>query len=317
MGNQGAQVRTPANIYYCAFILQNYSLLALQSLLPSYFQHMQGPDGEKGDKGMKGQMGESGRNGTTLSGGASTYVNWGVNNCPNGNEVYTGRAVSPKFNNAGGGAQYLCLPDSPMNDDVTVSDAAATSTLVGVHFETYANPSPDFPNSDPTDMDLEPLSDHDGEPVLCAVCQSMDSAVVMIPNNLECPDTGIWSMEYTGYLMAARDFIFIGDLDLQHTPVFGNPDAHFRTEYICVNNNPSGGGSNAVPADPTTEAKLAHTRIYCTSVTGFDEAACLPYTMDPTDQIELCTDINGVVHCSFGPLGCVVCTASQAPIATP
>lgn len=33
MGDQGAQVRTPANIYYCAFILQNYSLLALPTFL--------------------------------------------------------------------------------------------------------------------------------------------------------------------------------------------------------------------------------------------------------------------------------------------
>lgn len=225
--------------------------------------------------------------------------------------VYSGRAVAPVFDNAGGGSQYLCLPDSRDAGGLPQNSQPGLSTLVGVHFETFSDNS-DFPLSDPNDQ--EPLHAQDGNVVACAVCRTSNTAVMMIPNNRECPaDTAdvTWSQEYIGYLMAARDYIFLtvsGQM-IEHTPVFGNTAAdgisppNFRTEYVCVNTNPSAVG---VPGgSPTSEALLSHIRIYCRGLAGLDDISCIEFFQD---QGAVCSGNDG--HCALGPLGCTVCTAN-------
>lgn len=260
--------------------------------------------GTPGLKGMKGGPGE------VFSGGASIYVNWGRNDCPaSSTTVYSGRAVAPVFDNAGGGAQYLCIQNPPDNGMLSQTSAAGRSTLVGAHFETFSESLEFLEAGD--QVNLEPLNSFDGNAVVCAVCMSPNSGVMMIPNNQDCPtNDGIttWTMEYTGYLMAARDYIFLntnGQL-LEHEPVFGNtladgiPPPHFRTEYICVNNAPINIGGNS-----NTEALLSHIRVYCRGLAGLDDISCLEFF---DFSLAVCPADDR--HCALGPLGCVVCSAS-------
>ena len=244
---------------------------------------------------MKGQPGE------LISGQGVTYVNWGDNSCPfsPGTEfVYSGYAVAPRFDNAGGGAQYLCMDlDNLDNGGLTVMPTAiAQSKLAGVHFDTNAPALAEFPLGT---VGIEPLAGFDGVVVQCAVCLASRTDVLVVPNNQECPDNS-WFFEYSGYLMAARDYINVPDLFLVHGPVFGGgPSTHFRTEYICVNGSPEGNGPNP---NPTDEAKLTHTRIFCGDILGLFTVGC------STPQGVPITCDNNVLHCAVGPIGCSVCT---------
>lgn len=256
--------------------------------------------GFKGMKGMKGAPGE------INPGGGSVYINWGSTTCASPAEVvYTGYAVSPAFNDAGGGAQYLCLDLNNIDSGDLTVDTAVTlqgqSRLVGVHFETAVpNPPPsEFPNGD--ESHEEPLHDFDGFVVVCAVCLMPNTDVLMVPNSQSCDGMNI---EYTGFLMAARDYIHLPTLNLNHGPVFSKPigaaSTHFRTEYICVNSNPVMEGSNM---NPTSEGMLAHTRIFCRDLVGFLTPGCTPVLGGNT-----CPN-----HCALGPLGCAVCSNVVLP----
>ena len=247
---------------------------------------------------MVGMAGMPGPDGQVLSGGASVYIKWGSSDCPeSASLVYSGRAVSPRYNNAGGGAQYLCLP--PSGTEIPTNGAVALSTLVGVHFETDGPATPPFPEGIPG---IEPLSEYDKKAVVCAVCLSDNSAAIMIPNKVTCPQNPPnvnWNLEYSGFLMTARDFIFLSNSDVQQEPVFGD-DAHFRTEYVCVCQNPSMEAS--LPEGEPYEAELAHTRIHCNRSPGLRNG-CTPW-FDANSQ--LCTSEDQT--CTLGPLGCAVCT---------
>ena len=232
-----------------------------------------------------------------------TYVNWGSVSCPSPAQlVYSGHAVSPAFDNAGGGAQYLCIDLDNLNSSDLSIDTTSTpmSSLVGVHFETFAQDSA-FPSSNPSHQ--EPLAAFDGKIVRCAVCLTPHSDVLMVPNNQDCPaDGNTWTMEYSGYLMAARDFISLPSLGIDHSPVFnkaaGDDDTHFRTEYVCVNQNPAMEGS---VTDPTSEGLLAHTRIFCRDLVGLFSTGCDAFLSNGQ-----CSSTGN--HCALGPLGCVVCS---------
>ena len=267
-----------------------------------------------GEKGMKGGMGDPGipgdPGGPGISGGASVYINWGSTMCPDSSDlVYEGIAVSPAFNNAGGGAQYLCLPDSPdVGGLPIISVTTPSSTLVGVHYETFADP-PEFPFGD---VDFqEPLHNNDGRRVVCSVCLTSNSVVVMTPNNMMCPeDSGpvSWDLEYSGFLMTARDFIYYDPQGVLQGPVFapGNDEnpPHFRTEYVCVNALPDP-APNPDPG-PTTEANMAHVRVYCGTAFGF-ENECDSYQENVLEE-------NCPIPCPLcimGPLLCSVCSASM------
>ena len=84
---------------------------------------LQGPPGDKGDKGDTGPVGLTGPKGDQglhgppgLSAGGAIYTRWGRTTCPEtpGTElVYEGLAGGSDFNQYGGGANYLCLPNDP------------------------------------------------------------------------------------------------------------------------------------------------------------------------------------------------------------
>ena len=267
--------------------------------------------------GPTGSDGSDGLPGVFLPGGsASTYINWGVADCPGAHSVvYTGRAVAPAFDNAGGGAEYICLHNTKNDGDLQIMSAAAMSTVVGVHLETYANPS-----AFGSPMNIEPLNDENGDAIECALCLTLDSNTIMVPNSNMCPSDA-WNMAYTGFLMTARDLVAISSLNLNQGPVFGNPAAdnhlrpHFRTEYVCLNQNFERDISGSIPPPvagnpptPSDEAKMSHVRMYCQSLVGLDADGCNPYAaMNPDDAV--CDDENA--HCSFGPLSCTVCTTSS------
>lgn len=272
---------------------------------------LQGERGEEGPIGNQGIPGAAGTDGTFLpGGGASTYINWGRSDCPGGHSVvYEGRAVAPAFDNAGGGAEYICLHESGSAGGLSIMNAPAMSSVVGVHLETFADPS-----AFGLPMNIEPLSSDNGDAIACAVCLTFDSTTIMVPNSNMCPSMS-WDMAYTGFLMTARDYISITPLNLDHDPVFGNTETanhlrpHFRTEYICLNQNfMEGISGTATP--PSNEAKMSHVRIYCQSLVGLMADGCLPYIND-NDSVDPCP--SDAAHCSFGPLSCTVCTLPLPP----
>ena len=225
--------------------------------------------------------------------------------------VYSGRAVAPVFDNAGGGAEYLCLPDQLDTGGLDQNNVAGRSTLVGVHFETFSD-SNEF-LAPGAQFNEEPFHAIDGNSVACAVCMSAGTAVMMIPNNQDCPvndATTLWALQYTGFLMAARDYIFLNSngQDLQQEPVFGNvpddgiPPPHFRTQYVCVDGTPTNIGGNS-----NTEALMSHIRILCRGFVGLDLISCLEYFDEVADD-DNCEEDD--LHCALGPLGCAVCTAA-------
>jgi len=86
-----------------------------------------GPQGQRGDTGAAGPQGPHGPQGQRGVAGATgpqcpagprsggvVYTRWGKTSCPNvsGSElVYAGRAGGTHYNNVGGTANYLCMPD--------------------------------------------------------------------------------------------------------------------------------------------------------------------------------------------------------------
>ena len=86
----------------------------------TYYDILRGRDGLPGVRGEKGEHGKEGKVGPPgppgpASGGV-LYTRWGKSSCPNtpGTElVYAGRTGGSFFNQEGGGANYLCMPEDP------------------------------------------------------------------------------------------------------------------------------------------------------------------------------------------------------------
>jgi len=111
--------------------------------------------------------------GWSTQGGGKLY------SCPNisGTElVYAGRAGGTHYNNVGGAANYLCMPDDP---DYLRYDPGVQgyNYVYGVEYETSGQP-------------LSAVNEHN---VPCAVCYaSTRVAVTMIPAKTRCPDSGVF-----------------------------------------------------------------------------------------------------------------------------
>ena len=140
--------------------------------------------GPKGPPGPPGEKGDSG----TQPGGA-VYTRWGRTTCPTEtNLVYAGRAAGAHYSEDGGSSDTLCMPEIPQ---YLSTDTAAThvSTLHGVEFETFGDPS------------TTPFRNLLQQNMPCAVCHTDTKLVVLtIPAQYNCPDG--WSLEYNGYLMS-------------------------------------------------------------------------------------------------------------------
>ena len=172
-----------------------------------------GVNGSQGIQGDKGPPGPQGFPGTSMS---TTYTIWGRNTCPateNTTELYSGRMAAPQSNNAGGGGEYLCLPDTPSYGITT--GTTGTSTIGGVMYETSGGP----------------LANLNSGVVECAQCLIEGSSIsTMFPGQIECPTVpaSSWRLEYQGYLMAEPD---------TSTNTLAGTPTNFRASFVCIDSN--------------------------------------------------------------------------------
>ena len=184
--------------------------------------------GQKGDTGLGlvGPPGPAGPPGPTA--GGVVYTRWGRTTCPttSGTQlVYAGRAAGGYWNQRGGGANYLCLPDNPNYLRYTNGVQGSRAYLYGAEYDTYQS---------------SPLSAVLNHNVPCAVCYaSTRGTVMMIPGKTVCPSS--WTREYYGYLMAERHL-------------------HHRSTFECVDQSPQ-----SIPgsASSTDGALFQHVEARC------------------------------------------------------
>ena len=165
--------------------------------------------------------------------GGVVYTRLGRTTCPNttGTQLlYAGRAAGSYYNEKGGGANYLCLPEQPQYSNYTAGTQSGQAFLYGAEYQTRNN----------ANSPLHSLHDHN---VPCAVCYtSTRETVLMIPAQLSCPSS--WTREYYGYLMAERY-------------------DHHRSTFECVDQSPQtilGSSAN------TNGALFYHTEVKCNGI---------------------------------------------------
>ena len=158
-----------------------YGLLGPQG--PPGPQGLPGPtNGVPGDIGPQGPTGELGPPGPQgPSGGGVVYTRWGKTTCSSTSGttlVYSGRAGGSWYNSAGGGANYLCLPNDPQY--LSSYQPGSFSAVYGAEYDYWVGGN--FNHNAP-----------------CAVCHvSTRSSYIMIPAKYTCPTN--WTREYYGYL---------------------------------------------------------------------------------------------------------------------
>ena len=170
----------------------------------------------------------------------TTYVRWGRADCPNNPNtelVYSGKAAGSKFNERGGGANYLCMPvESPVAPEFTNFEPGAQTNrahLFGLDYVTFDGPLRAVNGRDPP----------------CAVCLTRHKSTnIMIPGRLNCPAD--WTKEYSGYLMSTFSF-------------------YDRTSFVCVDGNPQ---EYRVSVDDISNVGIfGHVEAMCSSL------PCPPY----------------------------------------
>ncbi len=191
------------------------------------------PPGEKGEKGEQGEIGPVGPPGPSgpVSGGV-VYTRWGKSSCPNTPGtllLYAGRTGGSFYNEEGGGANYLCMPEDPEYDS-SLYYQAGTQNYASVYG---------------TEYELGPSFEKHNHNVPCAVCfvQTRET-VLMIPAKASCPQS--WTREYYGYLMTAykghsrevrgRTMFECVDKDQESIPGSsgnGNGALFYHTEASC------------------------------------------------------------------------------------
>ncbi|XP_071510404.1 uncharacterized protein [Diadema antillarum] len=133
----------------------------------------------------------------------STYVRWGVTECPNTSTlIYSGVAASGSSLSLakGSGSNYLCMTSDPEYGMVVPGRQEPRARIYSVE---YRNGN--------TFGDQSDLHGHD---VPCVSCMASGrQGIIMIPGKASCPTN--WTLEYGGILMASR-----------HN--------NMRTAYICV-----------------------------------------------------------------------------------
>ena len=210
------------------------------------------PIGFSGQAGPAGPAGPVGPPGPP--GGGVAYTRWGKATCPNitGTQlVYAGRAAGSHYTHKGGGANYICLTNTPNYLAPPSGSQVWQALLYGVEYETG--------NSGGYTA-LGPLSAVHQHNVPCAVCYaSTRGTSIMIPGQTRCPAS--WTLEYYGYLMA------------QH-------HGFYRSMHECVDANPDSvpGSSANIDGD-----LFYHVRAECTGI------ACPPYQSRREVTCAVCT----------------------------
>ena len=191
----------------------------------------QGRDGPQGRDGIPGGIGVQGPPGPPC--GGTAYIRWGNSSCPGvtGNTlVYTGFAGGSLFYRSGGGANYLCMPDTPEYSS-TLTYRAGVQNYSPIHGAEYQYP-------------IVGSNDHN---VPCALCHvSSRSVLIVIPAMASCPSD--WTREYYGYLMSAyqsqkRSTFVCVDESMESIPdsqadtsgaLFYHTEAHCGTGLPCT-----------------------------------------------------------------------------------
>ncbi|MBL4587146.1 MAG: hypothetical protein JKX84_08850, partial [Flavobacteriales bacterium] len=168
---------------------------------------------------------------STGGGLSTTYVNWGRNDCHQGqgnasstSVIYSGYAASSHYSHAGSGANTLCITSSW---SASTPGGTYTSTadnnrarIYGIEFEMASGGISNYgPNTKAAMQDWN---------AVCAVCLvTGSSSQIMIPGTWRCP-TG-WTSHYWGYLVSTY---------------FGQT----KSEFVCMNGSPErisyGGNQN-------------------------------------------------------------------------
>ena len=207
---------------------------------------IQGRDGGRGNTGEKGEAGDPGHPGRDTISAGVVYTAWGLSGCPQTTGTTTlehGLMAAAQRTDTGTGTNYLCLPENPNFSNSANTNAMAQSAVVGVKYNTVN----------------EPLQDINNMAAACSVCFTPQAVHLMIPGSAVCPSDS-WRREYSGYLMSSRD-----------TPSANlspdQPNAHFRTEYVCVASNAVG-----IPLSSTggTDAELFHVHLDCEAGSSLD-----------------------------------------------
>jgi len=147
--------------------------------------------------------------------GGTVYTRWGRSTCPDGvTAVYKGQMAGAWYNQVGGGANYLCLPETPQWG-ATVAGLQYSAWVYGVEYETHTG----------YNFDGSPFSWANSKGSLynqeapCVVCfNPSKNHQLMVPARVNCSTDG-WNTEYVGYLVA-------------------NWYGHRRSEFICMDGAP-------------------------------------------------------------------------------
>ena len=203
---------------------------------------LQGMPGMRGNKGMRGATGPPGIDATGAGGSPAitrVYTRWGQDSCPAGTGaslVYFGRAGTSYHNNAGAGANIVCLNDDFSFTGVfqSVDDSQSTTfgSINGVEYHTSMG---------------DPLESVANENVPCAVCSVQANAVYMQPGRTMCPPN--WSIQYVGYIMSELE-----------DRITDRESENYRSHYVCVDD---GGGVIADLDQANIEARLTHVHADC------------------------------------------------------
>jgi len=178
--------------------------------------------------------------------GSVTYIRWGRTVCPAGAEVvYKGYAGGQDYLNAGGGANMLCLPETPEWGKVVQGNQMYSGWIGGVEYKFHSGYE-QYPFSSVNANNM-PLLDNDAVCVVCLVPSK--SVALMIPAKTTC--MAGWRKEYSGYLASQNH-------------------EHKRGEYICLDEAPEIRGGNG--CDKRNGALLYPVQATCSS-----SLACPPY----------------------------------------
>ena len=221
-----------------------------------FVELLRGRDGLAGRDGLPGAQGPAGPPGPQgppgVSSGGAVYTRWGKSSCPGvyGTELlYSGIAGGTRFNQEGGGANYLCMPHVP----------EYSTTL------TYRSGSQGYAYIQGSEYDY-PLQGTHNLGVPCAVCYvPTRPTAVMIPAKASCPPT--WTREYYGYVMTE----YRG----------ASTDVRGRTMFECVDRDQEG-----LPGLPGNEdgALFHHVEADCGT-----SLPCPPYNNHQEINCVVCT----------------------------
>ena len=106
-------------------------------------QGIAGPRGPQGFTGSRGQKGDHGHHGDRglpgLTRGGMTYTRWGKSSCPSGTSlVYAGRTTGTHYTQSGGGANLVCLSNTPQFLSYTPGVQGGRGYLYGTQYQTGA-----------------------------------------------------------------------------------------------------------------------------------------------------------------------------------